>query len=89
MYKINTLEVTRYSLNRYLKSPPVQKTFEIIKTKNIMKQCFKTAITDLKGTTEHHLIMSEEDRKTIYSSIHTSPNTPFDLYNKVQWDIRL
>jgi hypothetical protein len=54
-----------------------------------MKQCFKTAITDLKGTTEHHLIMSEEDRKTIYSSIHTSPNTPFDLYNKVQWDIRL
>ena len=31
MYKINTLEVTKYSLNRYLKSPPVQKTFEIIK----------------------------------------------------------
>lgn len=25
MYKVNTLESTRYSLNRYLKSPPVQK----------------------------------------------------------------
>jgi hypothetical protein len=33
--------------------------------------------------------VSEEDRKKIYSSVHTSPNTPFGLYNKVQWDIRL
>jgi hypothetical protein len=33
--------------------------------------------------------VSEEDRKNIYSSIHTSPTTPSELYNKVQWDIRL
>ena len=95
MYKVNTLESTRYSLNRYLKSPPVQKTFDIIKDNefNEANMCFKTAITELKangkGTTEHHPIVSEEDRKKIYSSIHTSPNTPFGLYNKVQWDIRL
>jgi hypothetical protein len=95
MYKVNTLESTRYSLNRYLKSPPVQKTFDIIKDNefNEANMCFKTAITELKangkGTTEHHPIVSEEDHKKIYSSIHTSPNTPFGLYNKVQWDIRL
>jgi hypothetical protein len=77
MYKVNTLESTRYSLNRYLKSPPVQKTFDIIKDNefNEANRCFKTAITELKangkGTTEHHPIVSEEDRKKIYSSIHT------------------
>jgi hypothetical protein len=69
MYKVNTLVSTRYSLNRYLKSPPVQKTFDIIKDNefNEANMCFKTAITELrangKGTTEHHPIVSEEDRK--------------------------
>ena len=69
MYKVNTLVSTRYSLNRYLKSPPVQKTFDIIKDNefNEANMCFKTAITELrangKGTTEHQPILSEEDRK--------------------------
>jgi ribosomal protein S15P/S13E len=69
MYKVNALVSTRYSLNRYLKSPPVQKTFDIIKDNefNEANMCFKTAITELrangKGTTEHHPIVSEEDRK--------------------------
>jgi hypothetical protein len=76
MYKVNTLESTRYSLNRCLKSPPVQKTFDIIKDNefNEANMCFKTAITELKAngkcTTEHHPIVSEEDRKKIYSSIY-------------------
>jgi hypothetical protein len=47
----------------------VQKTFDIIKDNefNEANMCFKTAITELrangKGTTEHHPIVSEEDRK--------------------------
>jgi hypothetical protein len=63
----------------------VQKTFDIIKDNEFIEanMCFKTAITELKanakGTTEHHPIVSEEDRKNIYSSIHTSPTTPLSL----------
>jgi hypothetical protein len=50
MYKVNTLESTRYSLNKYLKSPTVQKTFDIIKDNAFIEanMCFKTAITELK-----------------------------------------
>jgi hypothetical protein len=51
MYKVKTLESTRYSLNRYLKLLPVQKTFDIIKDNefNEANMCFKTAITELKA----------------------------------------
>jgi len=59
MCKANTLESTRYSLNRYLKSPPVQKTFDIINDNefNEVNMCFKTVIKELKangkGTTRN------------------------------------
>ena len=56
--------------------------------------CFQTAITELKangkGTTEHQPIVSEEDRKKIFTlqSILVQIRR-FGLYNKVQWDTRL
>ena len=91
MYKVNTLEYTRYSLNKYLKSPPVQKTYDIIKDNefNEANMCFKTAITELKANEKVQLNTIPLCQKKIVKNILFNPNTPFGLYNKVQWDIRL
>ena len=51
MNKINSLESFRYSLNRYLKSPPYLKDFDILKHEafNESNLVFKTALTELKA----------------------------------------
>ena len=62
-YKISSLENYRYGLNRYLRSPPYNKTFNIIKDEafNEANVNFKTATTELKrmglGTVTHHPII--------------------------------
>ncbi|CAC5403754.1 KCTD1_15 [Mytilus coruscus] len=71
MYKVNSLDSFRYSLNRYLKAPPFLKEFDIMKHEdfNESNQVFKTALTELKangkGATQHFPIISEIDRKKI------------------------
>ncbi|CAG2236087.1 KCTD1_15 [Mytilus edulis] len=41
------------------------------------------------GDVEHYPCIDEADRRKMYTSIYLSPNTPFGLQNKVQFDIRL
>ncbi|CAG2214467.1 unnamed protein product [Mytilus edulis] len=95
MYKVNSLDSFRYSLNRYLKAPPFLKEFDIMKHEafNESNQVFKTALTELKangkGATQHFPIISEIDRTKLYSSTFMQTNSPTGLLNKVQFDIRM
>jgi hypothetical protein len=58
-YKTTSLNCIRYSLNRYLKGPPHNKKFDIIKDSSFSNsnENFKAAITELKriglGDVEH------------------------------------
>ncbi|CAC5399004.1 KCTD1_15 [Mytilus coruscus] len=88
MYKVNSLDSFRYSLNRYLKAPPFLKEFDIMKHEdfNESNQVFKTALTELKangkGVTQHFPIISEIDRTKLYSSTFMQPSSPTGLLNK-------
>ncbi|XP_060080750.1 zinc finger protein 718-like [Ylistrum balloti] len=94
-YKTSSLEQFRYSLNRYLRSPPFNKQYDIIKDCEFSEANvnFKAVMNELKrmgkGETEHYPVITKADRHTIYSSQHLNVNTPVGLYNKVQFDIRL
>ena len=94
-YKATSLENLRHSLNRYLKSPPHNSKFDIIKDDDFREAniSFKAALAELKregkGSVDHHPIIIETDLQKLYSSKHMSPETPVGLQNKVQFDIRL
>ncbi|XP_063443130.1 uncharacterized protein LOC134723448 [Mytilus trossulus] len=94
-YKISSLENIRYGINRYLRSPPYNKTFSIIKDAafNNANVNFKAATSELKrmglGTTDHYPSINETDLMKLYSSIYCATNTPSGLYTKVQFDIRM
>lgn len=94
-YKTSSLDQFRYSLNRYLQSPPFNKQFDLIRDCEFAEANanFKAAITELKrigkGETEHHPVITTEDRYVLYHSQHLNVGTPIGLYNKVQFDIRL
>jgi hypothetical protein len=94
-YKISSLDNLRYGLNRYLRSPHYNKTFNIIKDEafNEANVNFKAATAELKRmglrTVTHHPNINKSDLIKLYSSIYCSPNTPSGLYTKVQFDIRL
>ncbi|XP_064612603.1 uncharacterized protein LOC135476498 [Liolophura sinensis] len=94
-YKAASLEAIRHGLNRYLKAPPHNKTFDIIKDPafNEANKNFKAAMVELRkaglGDTTHHLPIGENDRAKLYSSPHMSTKTPTGLLNKVQFDVRL
>jgi hypothetical protein len=94
-YKSSSLENVRHGLNRYLKDPPHYKQFDIIKDTAFTNANanFKAAMAELKrlglGATDHYPTISEEDRRKVYTSVHTSPQTPLGLFNKVQFDLRL
>ncbi|XP_076100735.1 uncharacterized protein LOC143069814 [Mytilus galloprovincialis] len=94
-YKISSLENIIYGLNRYLRSPPYNKTFSIIKDAafNDANVNFKAATLELKrmglGTTDHYPSFNETDLIKLYRSINCATNTPSGLYTKVQFDIRM
>lgn len=94
-YKTNSLQCLRYSLNRYLKAPPYNKKIDIVNDESFSasRENFKAAMAELKrmglGDVEHYPSIDEADRRKMYTSIYSSPNTPFGLQNKVQFDIRL
>ncbi|XP_021362124.1 uncharacterized protein LOC110455972 isoform X2 [Mizuhopecten yessoensis] len=94
-YKTSSLEQFRYSLNRYLRSPPFNKQYDIIKDCEFSEANvnFKAVMCELKrmgkGETEHYPVITKADRHKLYSSQHLDVNTPVGLYNKVQFDIRL
>ncbi|CAG2226383.1 KCTD1_15 [Mytilus edulis] len=94
-YKTNSLQCLRYSLNRYLKAPPYNKKIDIVNDESFSasRENFKAAMAELKrmglGDVEYYPSIDEADRRKMYTSIYLSPNTPFGLQNKVQFDIRL
>ena len=59
-YKASTLESLRYCLNRYLKSPPHDKQYDIIKDKEFKASnvSFKAALHEMNdigmGSISHH-----------------------------------
>ncbi|KAK3107462.1 hypothetical protein FSP39_015114 [Pinctada imbricata] len=54
MYKANSLESIRHSINRYLKSPPYNKTFDLIKDDEFREAntAFRAALAELKRERE-------------------------------------
>jgi hypothetical protein len=94
-YKSTSMEGVRNGLNRYLKSPPHSKTFDIVKDQqfNDANTNFRAVMAELKrlglANIDHHPEMNESDRKSLYSSIQLSTKTPSGLAAKVQFDIRL
>jgi hypothetical protein len=92
-YKASTLENLRHSLNRYLKAPPNNRDFDIIKDKefNAANESFKAALRELKnigkGEVSHHPEIAEADLQQLYSNF-SSTSDPLELQEKVQFDIR-
>lgn len=73
-YKASTLENLRHSLNRYLKSPPNEKGFDIIKDREFSasNESFKAALRELKdigkGEISHHPEIAEIDLQKLYNN---------------------
>jgi hypothetical protein len=94
LYKRSSLENFRHGLNRYLRSPPFNKTVDIIKDVEFREanDNFRAALAELKqegkGDTTHYPHISEADLHKLYSSDELSLNTPRGLFNKVQFDVR-
>lgn len=94
-YKIGSLQNFRYSLNRYLRSSPYNRHFDIIKDQvfTSANNNFRMAVAELqkmgKDKVEHRPLISHSDLKKLYESIHSNYDTPVGLYNKVQFDVRL
>jgi hypothetical protein len=94
-YKTSTLENIRHSLNRYLKSPPFNKHFDIITGPEFLdaNECMKTALKELKqngqGSINHYPKITDDDLAKLYMSVYLTPNTPSGLLNRVQMNIRL
>jgi hypothetical protein len=91
-YKASTLDNLRHSLNRYLKSPPWNKTYDIIKDVEFRasNESFKGALRELKdegkGNVHHYPEINTHDLKKLYSQFDC--NNPAELQEKVQFDIR-
>ena len=95
LYKENSMESIRHGLNRYLKNPPHNKTFDIIKDPKFTNSNtnFKAVMIELKrqgkGDVEHYPIIPDDEIRQLYSCMQMDISTPQGLHNKVQFDIRL
>ena len=87
-YKVASLKSARYAINRFLKSPPNNKTYDIVTDPDFAhsNDMFKVAMRELKAEgradTVHYPHMSDVDLKKVYTSMYLSPQTPCGLYNK-------
>lgn len=94
-YKASSLVTIRHGINRYLKSPPNSKNFDIVKDSCFAgaNKNFKIAMEEIKqlglAEIDHHPVINAADRQSLYTSEHMRPDTPSGLSNKVQFDIRL
>jgi hypothetical protein len=86
-YKATSFESIRNGINRYLKSPPHNKPFDIVKDSRFTDANinFRAQMAEMKrmglAVVDHH--------PAIYTSMYTNPETALGLANKVQFDIRL
>ena len=88
LYKRSSLDNFRHSLNRYLRAPPFNKTFDIIKD-SVFREAndnFKAALTELKqegkGETDHYPNIDASDLQKLYSSQELNVNSPRGLSTK-------
>ena len=94
-YKITSMEGIRHGINRYLKNPPFNKRFDIIKDSEFVGSNinFKAVLVELKrtgkGDVVHYPVIDETDLQKLYSNLHMNTDTPQGLFNKVQFDVRL
>ena len=95
IYKTSSLDAIRYGLNRYLKAPPLNKKFDLLKSPEFtssneaFKVAKKEAKSEGKGETDSYPPIDHDDLEKLYTNLHMNPNTPSGLSNKVQFDIRL
>lgn len=94
-YKVTSFENMSHALNRYFHSLLFIRVIDIIKGDDFRDAnvSFKVYLAELKtigkGYVEHHSVINEIDRRTLYNSKHMSPDTSIGIQNKVQFDIRL
>lgn len=94
-YKATSFESIRHGINRYLKSPPHDKKFDIVKDSDFTdaNTNFRAVMSEIKrmglAEIDHHPVINEPDRRTLYTSIFMCTDTPSGLANKVQYDIRM
>ena len=97
LYKASTLETLRHSLSRYLRSPPFNKGYDLIKDKEFRSssEAFKGALRELKaegkGEIKHHAEIRGTDLTKLYTAfdhLYTGHPNPALLQAKVQFDVR-
>jgi hypothetical protein len=94
LYKRSSLENLRHGVNRYLRSPPFNKEFDIIKDAVFRKANgnYHAALNELKaegkGNTVHYPAICDKDLEKLYTSEELNVSYPRGLFNKVQFDIR-
>ena len=91
-YTTSSLENLRHSLSRYLRSPPHNKPYDIVKDAEFREshEAFKGAMRELKdegkGAVNHHPEILPADLLKLTASLSTG--SPALLQEKVQFDIR-
>ena len=94
-YNATPFESIRHGINRYLKLPPHDKKFDIVKESNFtdVNTNFQAVMSEIKrmglAEIDHHPVINEPDRRTLYTSIFMCTDTPSGLANIVQYDIRM
>jgi hypothetical protein len=94
-YKATSFEYIRHGINRYITSPPQYTEFDIITDSDFTdaSTIFRAVMSEIKrmglAEIDHHPVINEPDRRTLYTSIFMCTNTPSGLADKVQYDIRM
>ena len=76
-----------------MRSPIHEKYYDIIQDNEFREAnvSYRAALKDLKtegkGAVNHHPVISDSDLGKIWDSIYLKTNTPYGLYDKVQFDI--
>ena len=96
LYKKTSLDLFRYSLNRYIKKQPGNQTtmVDLLTDPAFAKsnESFQVAMREIKAEgkaeIQHFPPLSDIDREKLYKSIYFNTDTPTGLFNKVQFDVR-
>lgn len=91
-YRASSLDNLRHGLGRYLKAPPFNRSFDIIRDREFQasNEAFKGALRELKqegkADVKHYPEIVDADLKLLYSQFIC--DNPISLQEKVQFDIR-
>ena len=94
-YKATSFDSIRHGINRYLKSPPHDKKFDVVKDSDFTdaNTNFRAVMSEFKrmglAEIDHHPVINEPDRDTLYTSMFMCTDTPSVLAKKVHYYIRM